>query len=122
MLKFHCSLHSSPAATPLPVSFDAALAELELLPRLFIEPDGSFVWRGATDGGQPWQVDGNLIDRGDVLDYVQLNGTCPSERLDEVLRTLGWPKLKFAFQLPRLGVFLMEAEFRRQAATPAGAG
>jgi hypothetical protein len=122
MLTFHCSIHGSPAAAPLPASFDAALAELELLPRLFIEPDGSFVWRGATGDGQAWQVDGNLIDRGDVLDYVQLNGTCPSERLDEVLRTLGWPQVELAFQLPRLGVFLTDAEFRRQAATPEGGG
>lgn len=122
MLKFHCSLHGSPAAAPLPVSFEAALGELELLPRLFIDPDGSLVWRGATDDGQPWQVDGNLIDRGDVLDYVQLNGTCPSERLDEILRTLGWPAVALTIQLPRLGVFLTEGEFRRQAATPEGAG
>jgi hypothetical protein len=122
MLKFHCSLHGSPAPGPLTVSFDAALGELELLPRLFIEPDGSFVWRGATDDRQPWQVDGNLIDRGDVLDYVQLNGTCPSDRLDEVLRTLGWPQVELTIQLPRLGVFLTEGEFRRQAATAEGAG
>jgi hypothetical protein len=104
------------------VSFDSALSRLETLPRFFIEPDGSFVWRGVMANGQDWQLDGNLIDRGDVLDYVELQGSCPSERLDEILLALGWPDAALAFQLPRLGQFLTEAEFRRQAATPAGAG
>jgi hypothetical protein len=104
------------------VSFDTAFSRLELLPRFFIEPDGSFVWRGNADDGQDWQLDGNLIDRGDVLDYVEVKGACPSERLDEILTALGWPDVPLAFQLPRLGVLLTEEEFRRQAATPAGAG
>jgi hypothetical protein len=104
------------------VSFEHASALLGKLPRLFIEPDGSFVWRGTSDDGQEWQLDGNLIDRGDVLDYVELKGTCPAERLDEVLAALGWPEQPLAFQLPRLGILLNEAEFRRQAATPEGAG
>ena len=104
------------------VSFDSALSRLAVLPRFFIEPDGSFVWRGLTEDGQAWQVDGNLIDRGDMLDYVELKGACPSERLDDILRALGWPQTSITFQLPRQGVLLTEVEFRRQAATPAGAG
>ena len=92
MLKFNMTLHAASGMAGLPVSFELAFAEMEQLPRMFIEPDGSFVWRGTSDDGQPWQVDGNLIDRGDVLDYVELKGTCPSERLDDVLRTLGWPR------------------------------
>ena len=122
MLKFHCSIHGGAPAAPLAVSFDAALAELALLPRLFIEPDGSFVWRGTSAEGAAWQVDGNLIDRGEVLDHVELNGNCPGQRLDEILRALGWPAMEVTFQLPRQGVFLTDEEFRRQATTPAGAG
>jgi len=122
MLRFHCSIHGGAPTAPLAVSFDAALAELGSLPRLFIEPDGSFVWRGVSNDGEAWQVDGNLIDRGEVLDFVELKGACPSERLDEVLRMLGWPALQLTFQLPRQGVFLTEEAFRRQAAAPAGAG
>ncbi len=104
------------------VSFDDVLAELAQLPRLFIEPDGSFVWRGRDNDGDAWQVDGNLIDRGEALDYLELKGSCPAERLDEILRPLGWPDRPLLFQLPRQGVFLTEEEFRRQAATPGGAG
>ena len=104
-----------------PTTFDGALGELSLLPRLFIEPDGSFVWRGRDTAEGEWQVDGNLIDRGDVLAYVELNGCCPRERFDELLRAVGWPQQPVAYQLPRRGVVLEESEFRRQAESEAGA-
>lgn len=122
MLTFCCSIHGGETATPLAVTFDDATAKLGALSRMFIEPDGSFVWRGTTDAGQAWQIDGNLIDRGEVLDHVELKGTCPAERLDDILRALGWPATRVAFQLPRQGRFLTEEAFRRQAATPEGAG
>jgi hypothetical protein len=125
MLRFVVNIErcgsGAPHQQPLTVSFEKAFAALAQLPRLFIEPDGSFVWRGTDDAGEAWQVDGNLIDRGDALAYVELKGTCPSERMDEILRALGWPETPLAFQLPRAGLVLTEAEFRRQAATPAGA-
>jgi hypothetical protein len=110
-----------PERTALSVSFEAALARLEAFSRLFIEPDGSFVWRGADANGREWQVDGNLIDRGDVLAFVELKGCCPVERFDEFLTVLGWPNQPLAFQLPRRGIVLDEVEFRRLAATKAGA-
>jgi hypothetical protein len=122
LLKFNTAIRSASPNSGLGVPFEVVLANLELLPRMFIEPDGSFVWRGTTNSGQTWQLDGNLIDRGDVLDYVELAGTCPPERLDDVLAALGWPEEPLAFVLPRVGVTLTEEEFRRQAATGAGAG
>ncbi len=132
MLSFFCSIHGSAdhdganyggqRAAPLAVTFDEVATRLAALPRMFIEPDGSFVWRGTADAGQTWQIDGNLTDRGEVLDHVELKGTCPAERLDEILRTLGWPETRVAFQLPRLGQFLTEEAFRQQAATREGAG
>ena len=121
MLRFQISIIGSPAGDPLVASFDAAIADLAALPRMFIEPDGSFVWRGTTLAGEAWQVDGNLIDRGDVLAYVELKSCCPVERLDEILRALGWPESQLAFQLTQRGVTLEEAEFRRLAATATGA-
>jgi hypothetical protein len=125
MLRFQVSVHGRSDATPLEaalsVSFDAVFVQLPRLPRFFIELDGSFVWRGKDADGGEWQVDGNLIDRGDVLAYVELNGCCPGERLDELLRAVGWPGQALAFQLARRGVVLEEAEFRRQAAAEAGA-
>ncbi|MEX2173218.1 MAG: hypothetical protein WD872_02580 [Pirellulaceae bacterium] len=122
LLKFNIAVRGTDAHSGLTAVFDAAYANLERLPRLFIEPDGSFVWRGTSDDGLEWQVDGNLIDRGVVLDYVELKGNCPAERFDDLLRALGWPASPVRVQLPRRGVFLTEEEFRRQAARPEGAG
>lgn|SRR5262245_26054172 len=120
MLKFQISIHGLNDG-PLTVTFDAALEAMSVLPRMFLEPDGSFVWAGATPEAERWQVDGNLVDRGDVLALVELKGCCPQERLDDILRALGWPEESFAFQLPRRGVTLPEEEFRRLARTEEGA-
>jgi hypothetical protein len=105
----------------LAASFEATLTQLSQLDRLFIEPDGSFVWRGSDSGGSDWQVDGSLVDQGEALAYVELKGSCPEEQLDELLRSLGWPQHQLAFQLPRRGVVLSESEFRGLAATIEGA-
>jgi hypothetical protein len=123
MLKFQASIHGGDpaAAGPLAVTFEAAFESLESLPRLFIEPDGSFVWTGDTAHSARWQVDGNLIDRGDVLAYVELKGTCPEEQFKALLAALGWPEAKLSFQLPRRGAFLDEAAFRELATSDEGA-
>jgi hypothetical protein len=122
MLKFQISVHARDRdAAGLPVTFDEALAALERLDRLFIEPDGSFVWTGVTADGGAWQVDGNLIDRGESLAYVELKGVCPEAQFDRLLSALGWPKAGLAFQLQKRGVFLDEASFRRMASTSEGA-
>jgi len=88
---------------------------------MFIEPDGSFVWAGVSSDGERWQVDGNLIDRGDYLAYVELKGRCPEAQLNQILDALGWPEAALAFELTRRGVVVDEEEFRRLAANQAGA-
>jgi hypothetical protein len=120
MIRFQTAIVGAGRAA-LAVGFDAALWDLEKLPRMFIEPDGSFVWRGSAADGNAWQVDGNLIDRGNVLAYVDVNGSCPEERFDELLRAFGWPNTPLAFELTRRGQTLNEAEFREMARTAAGA-
>jgi len=94
-------------------SFDAALTALEQLPRMFAEPDGSFVWVGETP--DRWQVDGNLFDRGDELAYVSLSGACPAAEFDQLLRCFGWPEIELVFELTREGVYVDEATFREFA-------
>src|SRR5438105_13817685 len=117
MLKFHASIHRGSPENPdsLTVTFDQAFAALSRFERLFIEPDGSFVWTGSTADGQPWQVDGNLIDRGDRLAYVELQGRCTVEQFEQLLAALDWPQATLIFQLPRRGIFLEEADFRQLA-------
>ncbi|MDX1944908.1 MAG: hypothetical protein SFU86_05830 [Pirellulaceae bacterium] len=121
MLHFQICITGEEDDTPLAVSFDAAYEALAALPRMFIEPDGSLVWRGTTAEGVAWQVDGNLIDRGDVLAYVELQGDCPVEQFDQFLQAFGWPAEKLAFQLSRSGNVLDEQQFRQQAASGDGA-
>ena len=96
------------------VTFDRASEILATLPRMFIEPDGSFVWAGELDG-KSWQVDGVLYDEGPSLSYVELSGTCPPNDFDQFLAALGWPAAPVMFQLVEEGVFLGEAEFRQVA-------
>ena len=113
-------LGSGGVAAFLP-AFDLALEALQSLDRLFIEPDGSFVWTGSAADGEPWQVDGNLIDRGDALAYVELKGRCPEEQFDQLLTAFGWPRAALSFHLPQRGVMLDETNFRQLAAGEGGA-
>jgi hypothetical protein len=123
MLLFQASIHGKNFAATgvLSVTFEQALAALERLDRLFIEPDGSFVWAGATTEGEQWQVDGNLIDQGECLAYVELKGKCPEGQFDRLLSALEWPRVALVFQLRQRGTFVDEAEFRRRASTSEGA-
>jgi hypothetical protein len=102
-------------AAGLSITFDQAAAALAQLPRMFIEPDGSFVWV-AREGEPPWQVDGVLYDRGQRLAYAELKGSCPPGRFDEMLAALGWPQTALAFALVQHGIVLDEEDFRRVAA------
>ncbi len=141
MLSFHATLHARPTepvetqavelngttyqaitlsteaiGTPFDVSFEQAYAALEQLPRMFIEPDGSFVWTSAA-AGTAWQLDGVLYDRNGRLLHVDLKGTCPVEALEAFLAALGWPAIGVLFELMHEGVLLDEQQFRKYAST-----
>ena len=96
MYHFICNIQGAePGGRGLAVSFEQVFEQLSHLPRMFIEPDGSFVWRGTAADGEAWQVDGNLIDQGAALAYVELKGCCPQEQFEQLLtawagRRSGW--------------------------------
>ena len=106
---------------PLAISGDEALARLAAEPRLFTEPDGSFVWTSSQDG-LVWQVDGNLLERDGRVVLLDLKGSCPRPEFDRLLACVGWPAQPLMFQLVRAAVFLDEAAFRGHAATRGAAG
>lgn len=122
MLRFHIAiLPPTDAKQPKwAAAFDTSFASLQQFERLFIEPDGSFVWTGALPDGTTWQVDGNLIDQGERLAYVELKGCCPEAQFDQFLATLGWPEVPLKFELTRRGVVVDESEFRKLAAAQDG--
>jgi hypothetical protein len=95
-------------------SFEEVAADLARLERMYVEPDGSFVWVSSRREAS-WQVDGNLYDHQERVRLVDVKGSCPIERFDELLAALGWPRTQLVFQLVRAAIFLDEAEFRRWA-------
>ena len=100
---------------PFSISFEQAMQQLEALPGMFVEPDGSFVWK-STDAGLSCQLDGNLYDRDDHLLYSTLKGQCTSEVLDQWLASIGWPTQSVVMQDLRRGWFLTDSAFRTIAA------
>lgn len=101
-------------ARPLAIGFDVALERLAALERMYVEPDGSFVWTSRREG-LSWQVDGNATERDGKVLLVDLRGSCPPPEFDRLLGALGWPAQAVMFQLVRPAVFLDEATFRRHA-------
>lgn len=106
---------------PLSVDFEAALVSLARLERMYVEPDGSFVWT-SPHGAPVWQVDGNLTERQGRVLLVDLRGSCPAGEFDRLLAACGWPEQPVMMQLVRPAVFLDEETFRRHAAARAKAG
>ena len=108
-------------AEPLAVGFDDMLDRLGRLERMYVEPDGAFVWTSPREG-LAWQVDGNASEwQGRVL-LVDLRGSCPPEAFDRLLDAVGWPTQPLVVQLVRPAVFLDEATFRRHALARGAAG
>jgi hypothetical protein len=145
MYHFHASIHARPDDCPpgpslklagtdfvtcaispewlgrstFPRSFEEVAADLARLERMYIEPDGSFVWVSSR-GEAPWQVDGNLYDHQERVRLVDIKGSCPAEQFDALISALGWPQTQLVFQLVRAAIFLDEAEFRRWILLPTG--
>jgi hypothetical protein len=95
-------------------TFEQAASRLAALERMYVEPDGSFVWVSSS-GDPAWQIDGNLYDRAGQLQFVDIKGSCSPARFDELLATFGWPAQPVIFELVSHGVFMNEQEFRRWA-------
>lgn len=117
---FHVNVHAGlpqPGSGPGPAvfarSFEDVAGALAGLPRMFVEPDGAFVWVASAEPN--WQLDGVLYDGAAGLWYVELKGRCPRVQFDELLGALGWPQTPVVFQLVREAVTLDEDEFRRYA-------
>jgi len=101
-------LQADDLKTMLAMQFEESVTYLDTLPRMFIEPDGSFVQRG--DG---WQIDGVLHDSPAGLTAVECRGAATQQSFDALLAVAGWPQQGVVFQLTRTGVFLPEPAFRK---------
>lgn len=99
---------------PMAIGFDEALARLAGLERMYVEPDGSFVWASPREG-RWWQVDGNAFEKDGRVLLADLKGSCPAVEFDRLLGAFGWPNQPLLMQLVRAAVFLDEPTFRRHA-------
>lgn len=131
MLPFHVTLHTKPEdalpgppikigaqpistlailphqlSKPFEITFEEAIARLEQLPRMFCEPDGSFVWVGENEEFGRWQIDGQLTDGLEQLQYVELKGNCPFTPIEILATTLSPKKQPLVAQLVRQAVFV----------------
>ena len=114
LYRFHVNLFAAPPATSFNIVWEEAATELERLPRMIFELDGSFVVSGDDADGCRWQVDGHLFDFDGHMHRVELHGQCPPAVFDDLLRCVGWPAQRLVFGMVREGVTLDEAGFRRK--------
>ena len=84
MNTFHVYLYG-PDCGALETSFEDAAARLEQMPRLYLEPDGSFVW---TQSGGEQQIFGMLYDAANQLQYVELRGCCCRENWQRLVTAI----------------------------------
>lgn len=105
MYRFHLNLFG------FTCTWEQAATQLESLERMIFEPDGSWIWSGATDG-QQWHVNGHLFDFAQQLHRVELHGWCPADQFDRLLTCFGWPETAISFEMVREGLQVSENEFR----------
>ena len=97
-------------AAGMALSFEEAAERLQRLPRMFLEPDGSFVW--VSPAAEPaWQLDGVLYDRNGHLQFIDVRGEFTAESLAAFLEAIAGSQ-PVMFQLAREALFLDEDAFR----------
>lgn len=92
------------------MTYEAFAEILAKVPRLFLEPDGSFVWVSNSDPSH--RISGQITDDGSSVLYLELRGRCDWDELTVVLAILGWPDIKLAFQLLPEAMLVLEDQFR----------
>ncbi len=98
---------------PFSISFETATQRFAELPRMFFEPDGSFVWVSANGAEPAWQLDGVVNDHADRVVSVEARGTCTPAQFEKMLGIFDWPETPFLIQLVQTAVFLEVAEYFR---------
>jgi hypothetical protein len=107
-----CRMSSQRLARPIALPFEDVLERLSALARLFIEPDGSFVWVDPSSNSPAWQIDGQLHDSAAGLMTVELKLAGVRPDWTNVLRCLDWPAQPLIFQLVQQGAFLDEDSWK----------
>jgi hypothetical protein len=107
-----CRVSPQRLVQPMALRFEDVIARLAVLPRLFIEPDGSFVWVNPHSGAPAWQIDGQLHDAAGGLMTIELKLMGNQPDWSSVARCVGWPRQQLLFQLLQHGTFLDDAAWQ----------
>jgi len=101
---------------PFAVTFEEVEDACRLVKRMFLEPDGAFVWSGEENGSR-WQVDGHLYDRNGRLLFIELQGVCPPDRFRQFIRLLQSDDQQILVELVMESAIVELADFARIAAS-----
>ena len=109
------ALRSPPEANAcsFAVSYEEVAEPLTAIPRLYLEPDGSFCWVSPDDVTQ--RLDGQITDDGRRVMCVQVQGRCTWSGFEPILRVLGWPGQAVMYQLLPSATLVDDASFRQAA-------
>lgn len=91
-------------------SYEDFSEQLSQVPRLYIEPDGSFVWVSSIDPVR--RISGQITDDGKQVLYLELRGRCQWEDMTEIVRMIGWPQTELIFQMLPEALLVQESQFR----------
>ena len=116
------SLPSGPS--PLAVTFESVAETLSPWPGMHFEMDGSFVWVSPErdQSGKPiWQLDGMIYDRNDLVQYIELKGSCDHAawiKLVSVLyeKATDGDQARIAIHLIKQSAWILESDFRKAIA------
>jgi hypothetical protein len=86
------------------ITFEQALDQLQPLDRMFIELDGSFVWRDQWPDASKvlkanWQLDGMIYDQAGRIQRLEVKGDAPLAVWEELFAVFGWPQQPLLAQL-----------------------
>ena len=96
-------------ATGFSKSYETVAESLAEIPRLYIEPDGSFVWVSSEDVAR--KINGQVTDDGSQVMFVEFRGRALQKDIDPILSTLRDPVTDLQVQLLPGGEIIDESAF-----------
>ena len=93
---------------PFPAKFDDFVTAVNEMEGGYAEGDGSY---GIVGQGGAWKICGNIYENLDAIQYVELLGHCPVEKLAEFIQLLGCEKQQCVFQILQGGFFQSFEQF-----------
>ncbi len=95
-----------------PIAFETLLERWSALPRMFAEPDGSFLWVGRIRE-EAWQLDGQIHDGRQAVAALEMRGAVPRQSLNTLIHSVGGRAEQLWWQLVPEGIIVDAQQFHR---------